>query len=187
MELTRGSQALDGGDAASLVHQGERQAGINAASVDNDRAGSALAVIATFFSPGKMQVLAKGVEQRRPGVNLKHTIGPVHSERHARNRCRRRRRRAPARRIRFEDVCSGTVGRCRCHGGKSTGDQHVAPGHSGVGWLSHILRFLIQENLTGNIARRERFQSAKIRRSGISATLGASCFAIALPKAIIFC
>ena len=49
MQFTVVGQALDGGDAVALMHDGEGKARIYAASVDVYRAGAALSVIATFF------------------------------------------------------------------------------------------------------------------------------------------
>ena len=54
----------------ALVHHRERQAGVDAAAVDDHRAGAALAVVAALLGAGEVQVLAQRVEQRRARVEL---------------------------------------------------------------------------------------------------------------------
>ena len=62
------SLPLDRGDEVAVVHDRERQAGVDAASFDQHRARAALAVIATFFRAGQGEVLPQSIEQRRAGI-----------------------------------------------------------------------------------------------------------------------
>jgi ribosomal protein S7 len=59
------------------VHDGKRQAGIDAAAVGDDRTGAALAVVAAFLGAGQMQVFAQRVEQARPRIELERMNLPV--------------------------------------------------------------------------------------------------------------
>jgi hypothetical protein len=45
------------------MHHGEGEAGIDSASIHVDRAGPALAVIASLFGSKKTEIFAQGVEQ----------------------------------------------------------------------------------------------------------------------------
>jgi hypothetical protein len=58
------------------MHDGERQAGIDAPAVDDDRAGAALAVVAALLGAGQVQVLAQRVEQRGAGVEFSVRFWP---------------------------------------------------------------------------------------------------------------
>ena len=53
----------------AVLHDGEREAGIDAPSVDQHRAGAALAVIAALLGAGEVEMIAQRVEQGRPGRN----------------------------------------------------------------------------------------------------------------------
>ena len=46
-------QAFDCRDLRAVLHDRERQAGIDPATIDQNRAGAALAVVATFLGPGQ--------------------------------------------------------------------------------------------------------------------------------------
>ena len=48
----------------------ERQAGIDPATIDQDRAGAALAVVATLFCPGQADVNPERIKERRPGGEI---------------------------------------------------------------------------------------------------------------------
>ena len=60
------AQAFDRHDLVALVHDGERQARVDAPAVDQHRAGAALPVVAALLGAGQVQVLAQRVEQRCP-------------------------------------------------------------------------------------------------------------------------
>jgi hypothetical protein len=62
MELACRRQTFDGGDLIVLVHDGQRETGIDALAVDKDGAGAALAVIAALLGSGEADVFAQGIE-----------------------------------------------------------------------------------------------------------------------------
>ena len=62
------------------MHTGERQAGIDAAAVDHDGAGAALAVVAALFGAGEVQVIAQRIQQRRAGVGVKTMVFAVNGQ-----------------------------------------------------------------------------------------------------------
>ena len=70
MHLVGRAQAFDGGDAIAFVHHRQREAGIDAPSARDHRAGAALAVIAALLGAGEMQVIAQRIEQRGARVEL---------------------------------------------------------------------------------------------------------------------
>ncbi len=59
-------QTLDGGHLRAVLHDGERQAGVDAPAVDQHGAGAALAVIAALFGAGQVEMVAQSVKERRP-------------------------------------------------------------------------------------------------------------------------
>ena len=65
-------QTLDGSDLVVRMHHGERQAAVDALSIDDRRAGAALAVIAAFLAAGEGEMFAQRIEQR--GANVKREI-----------------------------------------------------------------------------------------------------------------
>src|SRR3954471_24588222 len=70
VQIVRRAQPFDGGDAVTLVHHGEGEAGEHPTTADDDRARAALAVIAALLRAREMQVLAQRVEDRWPGVGF---------------------------------------------------------------------------------------------------------------------
>jgi hypothetical protein len=63
MEMIGLTDAFDCGDLVIPMHDGEGEARVDAATVDVDRACSALTVITAFFRAGQGKVLAEAVEQ----------------------------------------------------------------------------------------------------------------------------
>ena len=63
-------QAFDGGDRLAVVHDRERQAGIDAPSVQQHGAGAALAVVAAFLRAGHRHMLAQRVQQCGARIKL---------------------------------------------------------------------------------------------------------------------
>src|ERR1051325_6134151 len=57
-------QSLDGDDVVAVMHDGEREAREDAAAVDVDGAGAALAVIAALLGPEELESLPDCVQQR---------------------------------------------------------------------------------------------------------------------------
>ena len=53
VQVVRRAQPLDGDDLVALVHDRERQAGVDAPAVDQHRAGAALAVVAALLGAGE--------------------------------------------------------------------------------------------------------------------------------------
>ena len=60
---------------------GEREAGVGAAAVEQDRAGAALAVVAALLRAGEAEVLAQEVEQRGARVDVEAVLLAVDAER----------------------------------------------------------------------------------------------------------
>src|SRR5580658_4502911 len=68
-EVIGGAEAFDSGDLGALRGDGEGEAGVDTAAVHEDGTGAALAVIATLFASGEVEVLAEEIEQRGAGVD----------------------------------------------------------------------------------------------------------------------
>jgi hypothetical protein len=62
-QLSALRDAFDGRDLRALVHDRQGQAGIDAAAVDEDGAGAALATVAAFLGAGQAEYFTQGVEQ----------------------------------------------------------------------------------------------------------------------------
>src|SRR5262249_13108071 len=54
MESALFGQALDGGDLVAIMHYRERQTAIDALSIDDDRAGAALSLVAALLRSGQL-------------------------------------------------------------------------------------------------------------------------------------
>jgi hypothetical protein len=80
VELPTPGKALDRGDARALQHDGQGQARIDAAAVDQHRTGAALAVIAALFGARQVEVLAQRIEQRRPSVDIERVARLIHRQ-----------------------------------------------------------------------------------------------------------
>jgi hypothetical protein len=59
-------KAFDGGDFRAVLHDRQRQAGIDAAAVDQNRAGAALPMVAALFGAGQTEMVAQRIEQGGP-------------------------------------------------------------------------------------------------------------------------
>ena len=70
VHVVRGAEALDGGDFMVLLHDGEGEAGDDAAAIYHDGAGTALALIAPFLAAGEVEVLAEGIKEVGAGIDL---------------------------------------------------------------------------------------------------------------------
>ena len=64
-------EALDRRDLEAVLRDGEQQAGVRAAAVDEHGARAALPVVAALLGPGEPEVLAQHVEERRARVDLR--------------------------------------------------------------------------------------------------------------------
>jgi len=74
-------EAFDGSNLAALLHDGERQTGVDADAVNDYGAGAALAVVAAFFGAGEVEVLAKCVQQSDAQIERKMVRFTVDRER----------------------------------------------------------------------------------------------------------
>jgi hypothetical protein len=70
-------QAFNGGDVLGIMHDCQGQARVNTPAIHQYRAGATLTVIATFFCPGKVQVITQRVEQCGPWQNVELPARPV--------------------------------------------------------------------------------------------------------------
>ncbi len=68
-------QAIGGDDLGAVVRDRQCQAGQRAASIDQHRAGTALAVVAALLRAHVAQPLAAQIQQRHPGVH--HQVLPL--------------------------------------------------------------------------------------------------------------
>jgi hypothetical protein len=64
------------------VHGGEAETRIHAAAIDVHRARTALAMIASFFGSGQMQMLAQAIQKSRARIDLKIVLLAVNSKRY---------------------------------------------------------------------------------------------------------
>src|ERR1700738_2333260 len=83
-----GCETLDGGDLRAIVHDGKRQARIDAPPLNEHGAGAALTLIAAFFRPSQLQMLAQQVKERRSRIENEGMTRPVGGQAQ-RNRLRR--------------------------------------------------------------------------------------------------
>ena len=75
--------AFDGQDVGAVVTDRQREARIDPPSIDDDRAGAALAAVAALLGSGQMQAFAKKIEQRHARiVKLDRSLDAVHRKRH---------------------------------------------------------------------------------------------------------
>jgi hypothetical protein len=80
MKIAWLAKALDRGDLVALVHDGERQAGIDAPAADHNGAGAALAVVTTLLRAGQVEMLAQRVEQRCAIIEIEIALPAVDGE-----------------------------------------------------------------------------------------------------------
>ena len=75
-------QALDGGHFGAVLHDGEREAGIDPPPVHQHGARAALAVIATLLGAGQVEMVAQRIEQGRPRRDPELRLDAVYGQRH---------------------------------------------------------------------------------------------------------
>jgi hypothetical protein len=68
MQIFRLADPLKRRDFIALVHGGEAETGIHPPPIDVHRACTALAVIASLFRSGQMQVLSQAIQERGAGI-----------------------------------------------------------------------------------------------------------------------
>src|SRR4029453_678618 len=85
MQLDIRGQAFNGRDLGAVLHDGKRQARDDAPPVDENGAGTALAMVAAFLGSGEIEIFAKRVEQSGPrpegnspldAVDMKRDVEP---------------------------------------------------------------------------------------------------------------
>ena len=89
MQILAVGEPFDRGDGLAVVHHRERQAGVDAASIDQHRAGAALTVVATFLRAGQREMLTQCIEQRGARVQVERMRVTVDREFDGRRRRRR--------------------------------------------------------------------------------------------------
>src|SRR5262245_10951181 len=89
MQRALGRETLNCGDLRTVVHDGKRQARIDAPPVNEHGTGAALALIAAFFRPGQVQMLAQQVKERCAGIEHEVMMRPIDAQAH--RDCLRRR------------------------------------------------------------------------------------------------
>jgi len=71
-------EAFDGGDVATFVLHGESEAGVNALTVDEDGAGTAGALVASFFGTGKLKMIAESIEEGDAGFDSQNLFDTIY-------------------------------------------------------------------------------------------------------------
>src|SRR5262249_29730773 len=105
-------QAFDGGNARAFGLHGQREARVHPATVDVDRAGAALPVIAALLGSGEAEPLAQGVEQGDARLERQSMLLPVDAQYDAARSIARARRRPLSLGLRAREGRKGN----RCHG-----------------------------------------------------------------------
>src|SRR5258708_40183314 len=72
MQCLAVGKTLDRRDRLSVMHRGKRQAGVDAASVQQHRAGAALTVVAALLGSCQREMLTKCIEQGRAGIEAQN-------------------------------------------------------------------------------------------------------------------
>jgi hypothetical protein len=75
-------QPLDRGHFGTVLHNGEREAGIDPAAVHQHGARAALAVITALFRAGQVEMVAQRIEQCRPRREFELLLNAVDEQRH---------------------------------------------------------------------------------------------------------
>ena len=81
MQIFRLTDAFNGRDLVALVHRGEAETGIHPPTIDVHSARTALAVIASLFRAGQMQMFAQTIEKSRARIDPKIILLTVDTER----------------------------------------------------------------------------------------------------------
>src|SRR5205085_4997028 len=77
MQVFRLTDAFNGRDLFALMHRGKAETGIHAPAVDVHGAGTALAVVTTFFRASKVEMFTQRVEKSRAWIELKGVVFAV--------------------------------------------------------------------------------------------------------------
>ena len=82
MQVFAGGQAFDGGDLATVLHDGQRQARVDPFAVHQHSAGAALALVAALLGAGHACALAQQVKQRYPRFDVEFAVLAVDAQSH---------------------------------------------------------------------------------------------------------
>ena len=82
MQIAVLCQTLDGGDLVAGMHHRERQAAVDALSVDDHRAGAALSLVAALLRTGQPEMLTQRIEQRYARVEIESMTPSIDSQCH---------------------------------------------------------------------------------------------------------
>ena len=81
MKTTRLAKPFDGCDLVPLMHHRKRETRVYPASIDMDRTGAALPVVASLFGPGYPNVFSEAIEQRSSGIKLEMMFSAIDPQR----------------------------------------------------------------------------------------------------------
>jgi hypothetical protein len=81
VQVFRLTDALKRRDLLALVHRGEAETGIHAAPIDVHGARTALAMIASLFGSGQMQIFPKAIEQSSARIDSQIVLLAVNTKR----------------------------------------------------------------------------------------------------------
>ncbi len=98
-------QSFDGRHVGTVVHDGERETGIDPPPIHQHGARAALAVIASLLGAGKVEMVAQRIEQSRPRRDTKLRVDAVYDQRH-----RKLLWRAGSRHSNLHMVCTSSMG-----------------------------------------------------------------------------
>jgi hypothetical protein len=82
VQVFRLADPLERRDLFALVHGGEAETGIHAPAIDVHSARTALAVIASLFGSGQMQMLSQTIEKSGTRIDPQIVFFSVHTERY---------------------------------------------------------------------------------------------------------
>src|SRR5258705_7633201 len=82
MQIVALGKTLDGRDRLSVMHHRKRQTGVDAASVNQHRAGAALAVIAPLLRTGQREMFTQRIQQCRAWIERQRMRAAVDLKRH---------------------------------------------------------------------------------------------------------
>jgi hypothetical protein len=66
MEFATGCESFDRRDFGAVARDRQNEAGVHASTIDQDRAGATLSLVATLLCAGKFKPLAQEIEERDP-------------------------------------------------------------------------------------------------------------------------
>jgi hypothetical protein len=82
MQVFRLADPFNRGDLVALVHDCEAETGIHPTTIDVHSARTALAMVASLFRSGQMQILSKAIEKSGPRIDPQIMPLAVNSKRY---------------------------------------------------------------------------------------------------------